>query len=443
MDLLPWMRQWDMLPPAGGTMLCAVSGGRDSVCLLHYLVHLGQREHFAVAAAHLHHGQRPTAERDVAFVQELCRQLEIPCVVERADVPGFARCEGIGVEEAGRRLRYEFLFRTARELDAQRIATAHHADDQAETVLLQLLRGTGPDGLSGIPPVRGMVVRPLLQTPRSQIEAYLLKHDLPHVEDETNQDRSMARNLLRLDLLPQLEQINPALRENICRAADILREENTYLNQLAAEYLPPTGTMIAGEVLQRAPKPLRPRILRLLMDRLPVGKKDFGAAHYRSVLELTELPREGEYHLPGGVLAQWSEGCLTFLLREESQPEEAVLTEGELTWGPWQLRLQKSAPDLKAHLLLRREGSTVTVRCALPGDRLWLEGSRGSRSVKRLCVDRRIAPQARDRLPAICVDGRLAAVYGLGIDRAFVPTEKDEAWAIQIETKENVGGGKA
>jgi len=244
-------------------------------------------------------------------------------------------------------------------------------------------------------------------------------------------------------LLPQLEQINPALRENICRAADILREENTYLNQLAAEYLPPTGTMIAGEVLQRAPKPLRPRILRLLMDRLPVGKKDFGAAHYRSVLELTELPREGEYHLPGGVLAQWSEGCLTFLLREESQPEEAVLTEGELTWGPWQLRLQKSAPDLKAHLLLRREGSTVTVRCALPGDRLWLEGSRGSRSVKRLCVDRRIAPQARDRLPAICVDGRLAAVYGLGIDRAFVPTEKDEAWAIQIETKENVGGGKA
>ena len=160
MDLMPWMQQQGMLPAAGETVLCAVSGGRDSVCLLHYLASLGRRRSFAVAAAHYNHLMRPTAGRDEAFVAGLCRELSVPLYVERGDVRAIARQEGWGVEEAGRRLRYDFLERTADAIGASRIATAHHLSDQAETVVLNLLRGTGPEGLAGIPPVRGRLIRP-------------------------------------------------------------------------------------------------------------------------------------------------------------------------------------------------------------------------------------------------------------------------------------------
>ena len=149
MDLMPWMQQQGMLPAAGETVLCAVSGGRDSVCLLHYLASLGRHRSFAVAAAHYNHLMRPTAGRDEAFVAGLCRELSVPLYVERGDVRAIARQEGWGVEEAGRRLRYDFLERTADAIGASRIATAHHLSDQAETVVLNLLRGTGPEGLAG------------------------------------------------------------------------------------------------------------------------------------------------------------------------------------------------------------------------------------------------------------------------------------------------------
>ena len=219
MDLMPWMQQQGMLPAAGETVLCAVSGGRDSVCLLHYLASLGRRRGFAVAAAHYNHLMRPTAGRDEAFVAGLCRELGVPLYVERGDVRAIARQEGWGVEEAGRRLRYDFLERTADAIGASRIATAHHLSDQAETVVLNLLRGTGPEGLAGIPPVRGRLIRPLLQTPRQEIEAYLTAHGLGHVEDETNDSMDFTRNRLRREVWPLLAQLHPAPERSIARAA--------------------------------------------------------------------------------------------------------------------------------------------------------------------------------------------------------------------------------
>ena len=189
MNLLAWMEQWDMLPPEGGVMLCAVSGGRDSVCLLHYLASIAPQRGFFVAAGHLNHRMRPEARRDEDFVRELCRTLGVAFYTEAAPVYETAARWGLGVEETGRRLRYDFLYRTADAIGAQRIATAHHAQDQAETVLLNLLRGTGPEGLSGIPPVRGRIVRPLLtRSRRSRIRAlsvlYLSPVTLRHQPSE-------------------------------------------------------------------------------------------------------------------------------------------------------------------------------------------------------------------------------------------------------------------
>ena len=201
--------------------MCAVSGGRDSVCLLHYLHSISDHRGFSVAVGHYNHHMRPTAQRDEDFVRDLCDALGVPFYTDGCDVVAAARENGLGVEEMGRRLRYAFLEKLADELGAERIATAHHQADQAETVLLNLLRGTGPEGLGGIPPVRGRLIRPLLQTSREEIEAYLDERGLGHVEDETNESLAFARNRLRRVVLPELEKINPALRRNIARTAEI------------------------------------------------------------------------------------------------------------------------------------------------------------------------------------------------------------------------------
>ena len=198
------------LLPGGGTVLCALSGGRDSMAMLHILSRLAE-EGFRVAAAHFNHRLRSAADRDEAFVRDWCRERDIPLTCGAGDVRTFAAREGLGIEDAARKLRYAFLETVARDMGADRIATAHHREDNAETVLLHLLRGTGLQGLGGIAPVRGKIVRPLLETSRAEIDEYVQRNSIPYVEDESNQDTHFTRNRLRLEVLPRLELLNPAL----------------------------------------------------------------------------------------------------------------------------------------------------------------------------------------------------------------------------------------
>ena len=207
----------DMLPQ-GGTVLCAVSGGRDSMALLHLLGVLGAEEGFQVAAAHFNHRLRPAADRDEAFVRSWCAGRGIPLFCGSGDVSAFARETGRSVEDAARELRYRFLEEAAEDLGADRIAAAHHREDNAETVLLHLLRGAALQGLGGIPPVRGRIVRPLLETAREDIDQYIRRHSIPFVEDETNSDTAFTRNRLRLEVLPVLEE--SAIRSILLRGPE-------------------------------------------------------------------------------------------------------------------------------------------------------------------------------------------------------------------------------
>ena len=429
MDLLPWMEQWNMLPPRGGTILCAVSGGRDSVCLLHYLCSLREKYGFNVAAAHYNHQMRPTAQRDQDFVTELCRTLDVPLYVGTGDVYAIAKERGLGVEETGRVLRYAYLNEVADTIGAQRIATAHHQDDQAETVLLNLLRGTGPEGLRGIPAVRGRLIRPLLDTPREEIEAYLTEYGLGHVEDETNASLAFTRNRLRKIVMPELEKIHPAMRRNIARAASIVGREDRFLNLLAAEYLPPEGTKLDCAALRRAPEVLRPRMVRLLLDRLAVGKKDMTATHVEAIVALALTDCGGMVSLPGGAAAICRKGQLQLAVLEPELPESMPLCEGENRWGPWCIRVQTK---IEGEILQKKDA--ILLKCDMINQslaigpcpdrqRLTLPGSRGSRSVKRLLSERGIPPEVRRQTPAFQVDGHLAAVWRLGTDVEFMPEE--------------------
>ena len=327
--------------------------------------------------------------------------------------------------------RYDFFRRTADSLGAQRIATAHHAADQAETVLLQLLRGTGPQGLTGVPPERDGIIRPLLDTPRAAIDDYIAAQGLPYVTDETNLDTHYARNRLRLEIMPQLLTINPAAAEHIARTADILRTENDYLDGQAAALLPESGTSVSCQALLQAPPALRPRMLRLLTDRLPMGKKDITAAHYRALESLAQTG--GALSLPGGVQAHCRGGVLTLALLSPELAETPLYV-GENLAPPWCITLSRT--PLPGALAVR--DGQWSVRTWRGDDRLTLPGSRGSRSLKRLLSDRGIPPEQRQQIPVLCLGGLPAAVWGVGIDQRALPERSGDTTYITI-TKNNGG----
>jgi tRNA(Ile)-lysidine synthase len=226
--LVAFEKRHDFLTP-GRRVLAAVSGGPDSVCLAHWLSVQARRKKLTVSLLHVNHGLRgKAAERDAAFVLALGAKLGLRATVVRADVKGRARKSGLGLEEAGRRERYRALTARARRGRFDAVATGHQLDDQAETVLLHLLRGTSLEGLGGIPPRRALapgveLIRPLLPLTRAEIRAYLEVHDLPSREDRTNRDPKFTRNWVRREVLPLIERRAPGVKERLSGIAEKVR----------------------------------------------------------------------------------------------------------------------------------------------------------------------------------------------------------------------------
>ena len=326
-------KRYAMLPE-GALVLAAVSGGIDSISLLHWLWRRGTR----VAAAHLHHGLRgAAADGDEEYVRSFCSDRHIPIYIEHTDVGALAAQAGISTEEAGRRARYDFLERTARASGAQRVATAHHADDNAETLLFQLLRGAR-SGLGGIAPVRGIYIRPFLAVSRAQIEAYAGENALAWRLDEMNLDDSFARNYIRHEIMPRLTSLNSSAAAHMADTAHTLRIESEYLDSLAAERLRNGGVRTGSarvtvpcRTINGAPEALRGRMVRLLLDELPVGKRDFTARHYAAIEELCASSCGRHLDLPHGVHAERGGGVLALCAAAETRRPKhgSILAAGE------------------------------------------------------------------------------------------------------------------
>lgn len=223
------------LVPKGSRVLVAVSGGADSVALLDLLRTAQDRLSITIAAFHLNHGLREQASRDEAFVRKLCKDWGIELVNARADVAAYAKKRKLGIEEAGREARYERLERAAHKLDCGVVALGHTANDNLETMLLNLVRGAGARGLAGIPIRRSLFVRPLLDIERGMLERHLRARGIEWVEDESNIDVKYRRNLLRHEVVPVLLRVNPAGVQNARKTAQLLAEEGELLDVLAEE----------------------------------------------------------------------------------------------------------------------------------------------------------------------------------------------------------------
>lgn len=214
-------------------VLIGVSGGADSVCLTDLLRLVVPKFQLQLFGVHINHGLRETAVRDERFVKELLANWGIALTVVKVDVAGYAQRHKLSLEEAGRRLRYYHYERVAKRLRCERVALGHNADDNLETVLLNLVRGAGARGLAGIPIARGIFIRPLLDIEREPIRAHLKARGIEWVEDETNEDLRFSRNLLRHQVVPVLKQLNPAVVANVRRSAEIVGAEDKFLDLLA------------------------------------------------------------------------------------------------------------------------------------------------------------------------------------------------------------------
>ena len=456
------IREYRLIPP-GSAVLCAVSGGADSIYLLHRLWRLRRELNFTLAAAHFDHRLRGAeSAQDMEFVREfvsLCcgreRTLRPDGTVETlppvelftgsGDVAARARETGRGLEETARELRYAFLRKTARTAGAQYIAVAHTAGDNAETLLLHLARGTGLRGLCGMAPKSGDLIRPLLTTTRGEIEDYLRFWGLPWREDPSNREDVYARNRLRHRVLPELEALYPGFLVRLTDTAQRLQEDEDCLTAQAEEALgrlqeEPDGALsLPAEDVARLPQPLAIRAVRALLARSSGGDNRCSAAHLEALTDLcrTQDP-SAQIDLPGGLTARREYGRLVLTRLASPPPLSAVelALPGLTRAGDWEitctLERYRGQPQRPLDFFLDRSAApALTARSRQVGDRLTLPGRPG-RSLKKWYVDEKIPRTLRDQLPVLESGGRVAGAAGLGPDAAFLPSEMGEAWHIRL-----------
>lgn len=462
-----FIRQFHMIDP-GDVVIVGVSGGADSVCLLSVLRELGQSLGCSLRAVHIQHGIRGAESlSDAAFVEKLCASWGIPLERFDYDVPAYAAARGMSEEEAGRTLRYRAFEEAADRWEAlvrkekgtslarARIAVAHNSNDQAETILFQLARGSSVAGMAGIPPVRGRIIRPLLHTGREEIEAYLAERELPYRTDSTNLTLEYSRNRLRHQVLPVLREINPRAVEHMCRTAEDIRELSDYLESETERLMecrvefapaPPEGPenrdpsaeggagawdvpaescRIRVEGCAQLPAVLRRRMLHECICRVSGGSRDVTRRHVEAVEGLLDGQSGRRVELPGGVRAYREYGTVRIVREERSgETEEAVLLAEHPDFSVRVLPRSELSREISKKKYTKwfdydRIKDNLFVRTRREGDYLVLDEAGNTQRLRRYFMNEKIPGALRDEIPLVAegshilwvVGGRISAYY--------------------------------
>ncbi len=412
----------DLVKP-GDTLVCAVSGGADSIAMLFAFYLNREKLGIRLEAAHFNHQLRgDESQRDEAFVRSFCDQYDIPLHVGRGEIKAGKK----GLEAAAREARYAFL-----NTLPGKIATAHTADDNAETVLLHMIRGTGLKGLGGIAPIHGRIIRPMLNITRQEVEAFLEEWNLPHVEDSSNEGDDFLRNRLRHHVMPLLKQENPRLSQTLSRMALSLREDEAYLSRQAYFEKLPSVTQ-----LREMPKALRYRMLERFLKEQGVKEPGFVQLEEVNALLFSEKPSAKTRFSEGVVIAREYDR----LVREAEGPplEETCLSCPGEVWIPGYRVICEPAE----RIVNTRDTFTVVpqgrliLRRRQPGDEIRLPG--GRKRLKKLLIDRKIPASDRERIPVLQDDRGILGVYSIGADADRMAKELP-ACTVRIIKRDNKG----
>lgn len=430
--------------PKGAEIVAGVSGGADSVALLHILQRFAAEQSWKLRAVHVHHGLRGAeADRDRDFVADFCQGLGVPCTSFHFDVRQEAQRRGLGEEETGRLLRYEAFEKTA---GGGLIAVAHNRNDQAETMLMRLCRGAGLTGLCGIRPVRGQIIRPLLYCSRSEIEQYCEKNDLHYCQDSTNDENIYTRNCVRNEILPRLETIYPQAAAHMAQTAELLAGEEDYLSRQAqagfrqaAIKIEADSITLSAAVLAAQHPAMQRRIFRMAMQALG-AERGVGRLHFGLLEQLMEQETGKQLDLPHSITAVQAYGQL--ILQKNGmphtgfcyalQPETEVFIPEAQIYVRLCVSMEKNAEnwadgctkvfdydkiDRGLYCRTRREGDFLVIR-------------NGRKKLKKFFIDEKIPKAQRDRLPLIACGEEILWVTGRRLSEAYRPSETTKRFLI-------------
>ena len=409
-----------LAPIENGNYLLGLSGGADSVALMMMLLPMISGQKIRIEAIHVNHGLRGTeSDEDERFCIELCKRENVPLYTCRADLSG--RTD----EDSAREARYAAFRKRYNETGADGLLLAHHADDQAETFLMRLLRGAGPDGLacmSGEETVKGMrVLRPMLLLRREEIREALRNDGITWREDASNRDTAYLRNRVRHELIPVLNSFSAAAVEKICRAAALTGEDNRVLNREAETMLDrlSAGTALNALDLAKEPAALRRRVLRLWWYRHgPALKEHTLNAAQTEALDRLLGSSGGKINLPGNTHAVRAGEFLFLTGTEAEKPAPSAVIGPETVFGRFRLTETGSEGNPGDGKTTQEVPAGFTRGCVirnrLPGDRIRPFGSDGRRKLQDYLTDRKIAEPFRDQIPLLCRGGEVLLVCGVG-----------------------------
>lgn len=410
----------------------ALSGGADSVLLLSLLAEYRRRtEPFVLVALHVHHGIRTDeADRDAAFCEQLCDSLGVPCTVSHFDVPSYAREHGLGLEEAAREVRYTALRAHARAVGTPYIVTAHHATDQLETVLLHMLRGSGAQGLCGMFPIAGDVLRPLLTFSREQILSCLKDEKIAYMQDSTNDSCEYMRNYIRLCILPQLSHVTPSPERSITRMTRSLQEDARCLDRIADTVYAELSPTFAPERLAHLDKAILARVLfRMVREHTPTHPE---AVHVDALCQCLGKGEPFSLSLSGGVTLVSDGKSVRIRPLNEGRNESLAASDAvyPLSYGMnvfeehgFSIYLSEKKETVASSNVykfsIHADLSSAIIKGALrlrfrrEGDAYFYGGM--THRVKRLLCDRHIPAEARRVLPVISDERGILWIPGFGV----------------------------
>ena len=423
----------------GDHVLVGLSGGPDSLCLLNVLKELKFKYKLKISASYIDHGLRPNdIPKEIEFCQKICNNLDIPFYTKSVNVKEYAQQEKINLQEAARILRYGALDQISLNINANKIAVAHNADDQAETVIMRLLRGSGPAGLSGIPPVRKKIIRPLIEIERVEIEEYLRKNNIEYIKDPSNESLKYLRNKIRHTLMPVIKSISPQATKIISKTADIIREENDYINVTVTKALMRLMSRKTDQKVELFCNPMEVlnivilrRALRVAIDNVK-DLRGIDFDHIEKIIDLIKKGKPGDrIYLPKGIKAIKNYSTLVISaeppkklsIYEISNPGEIFLSEASIVLSIEEINREeiKDFGDGKntVYVDIEKIKFPLIIRPRKPGDFFYPFGFGKKKKIQDFFVDEKIPRDERDLIPIIENSGEIVFIAGYRLDDRY------------------------